>query len=73
MIDVLTISVIKTTTTTVTIMTTVTSVAISPFSTIDTLQILSPTGSSYTINSGGQWVGGILVGVVSGVLVIKYL
>ena len=28
------------------------------------------TGSSSTSTSGGQWVGGILVGVVSGVLVI---
>ena len=51
-------------------MTTVTSVAISPSSTINTIQTLSPTGSSDTINSGGQWVGGILVGVVSGVLVM---
>ena len=28
------------------------------------------TGSSDTPTSGGQWVGGILVGVVSGILVM---
>ena len=69
-VDTFTTNVIKTTATTVTIMTTVTSVTISPSSAINTIKTLCPTGSSDTITSGGQWVGGIMVGVVSGVLVM---
>ena len=57
------------TATTVTIITTVTPFTI-PSSTINIIKTVSPTGSSDTITSGSSWVGGIMVGVVSGVLVM---
>ena len=48
----------------------ITTVTISPSCTSNTIKTHCPTGSSDTITNSIPWVGGVLVGVVSGVLVM---